>query len=172
MKTQFANNWISENSSGRGLMLAEAIQFALFESESPYHKLSDRIEYTSPTRPLFSDLIFPTPSDSSNWLSTSKESAALITAGPNLVYANLCLEQASNLCSEPPRIYQAPEGGIVFEHRNLHRKLTLVIENQLGLIIASSPEVRTNAEFEISFDSINEFLARYVIELRIMLDEG
>lgn len=84
-------------------------------------------------------------------------------------YADLALRQASHVSQTEPRIYNAPEGGVVIESRTEWGILTLLIESQIGLIVRSADDFQLNAEFNITPHSINELLARYVHELKLLL---
>lgn len=103
-----------------------------------------------------------------DWLDNALAKIDQICSGADKVYSELALRQASHISSSEPRIYNAPEGGIVIETRAKSGILTLLIENPIGLIVRSANDFQINAQFNITSHSINELLVRYVHELKLI----
>jgi len=104
-----------------------------------------------------------------DWLDHALAKAAGLSSGPDKAYAELALRQASHVSQRKPRVYNAPEGGVVIESQTKDGILTLLIEDPIGVIVRTADDFRVSAEFNITPHSINELLARYVSELRLLL---
>lgn len=104
-----------------------------------------------------------------DWLDDALAKVGQLSAGTDKVYADLALRQASHVSQTEPRLYNAPEGGVIIENRTESGILTLLIEGSIGLIVRSADDFHINVEFNITSQSINELLARYVYELRLLL---
>ncbi len=104
-----------------------------------------------------------------DWLDNALAKIGQLSAGTDKAYADLALHQASHVSQTEPRIYNAPEGGVVIESRTDSGFLTLLIEGPIGLIVRSADDFQVKADFNITSFSINELLARYVHELRLLL---
>ena len=104
-----------------------------------------------------------------DWLDNALAKIGSLSAGTDKAYADLALRQASHVSPTEPRIYNAPEGGVVIENRTDSGILTLLMEGQIGLIVRSADDFQVKAEFNVTSHSINELLARYVHELRLLL---
>lgn len=104
-----------------------------------------------------------------DWQDSALTKISEISFGTDKAYADLALQQASHVSQTAPRIYDAPEGGVVIESRGESGILTLLIEGTLGLIVRSADDFQVKAEFHITSHSINEMLARYVYELKLLL---
>jgi hypothetical protein len=104
-----------------------------------------------------------------DWLDHALAKTAGLSSGPDQAYAELALRQASHVSQREPRIYNAPGGGVVIESQTRDGILTLLIEDPIGVIVRTADEFRVSAEFNITPHSINELLARYVSELRLLL---
>ncbi len=103
-----------------------------------------------------------------DWLDNALAKIGPLSAGTDKAYADLALRQASHVSQTEPRIYNAPEGGVVIENRTDSGFLTLLIEGPIGLIVRSADDFQVKAEFNLTSRSINELLARYVHELRLL----
>ncbi len=103
-----------------------------------------------------------------DWLDNALAKIGELSAGTDKAYADLALHQASHVSQTEPRIYNAPEGGVIIESRTDSGILTLLIEAPIGLIVRSADDFQVKAEFNITSHSINELLARYVHELRLL----
>ena len=103
-----------------------------------------------------------------DWLDNTLAKIGQLSAGTDKAYADLALRQASHVSQTEPRIYNAPEGGVVIENRTDSGFLTLLIEGPIGLIVRSADDFQVKAEFNLTSRSINELLARYVHELRLL----
>jgi hypothetical protein len=103
-----------------------------------------------------------------DWLDSALAKTAEISTGSDRAYADLALHQASHVSQSEPRVYSAPEGGVVIENRTASGMLTLLIEGRIGLIVRSADEFHVRAEFNITQSSINELLVRYLGELRLL----
>jgi hypothetical protein len=104
-----------------------------------------------------------------DWLDHALAKAAGLSSGSDKAYAELALRQASHVSQREPRICNAPGGGVVIESQTRDGILTLLIEGPIGVIVRTADEFRVSAEFNITSHSINELLARYVSELRLLL---
>jgi hypothetical protein len=104
-----------------------------------------------------------------DWLDHALARSAGLSSGSDKAYAELALRQASHVAQREPRIYNAPGGGVVIESQTRDGILTLLIEDPIGVIVRTADEFRVSAEFHITPHSINELLARYVSELRLLL---
>ena len=104
-----------------------------------------------------------------DWLDHALARSAGLSSGSDKAYAELALRQASHVSQREPRIYNAPGGGVVIESQTRDGILTLLIEDPIGVIVRTADEFRVSAEFDITPHSINELLARYVSELRLLL---
>ena len=103
------------------------------------------------------------------WLDHALATAAELSGGSDRAYAELALRQASHVSQREPRIYNAPGGGVVMESQTKDGILTLLIEDPIGVIVRTADDFRVSGEFKITPHSINELLARYVNELRLLL---
>jgi hypothetical protein len=104
-----------------------------------------------------------------DWLDDALVRVAELSSGSDKAYADLALRQASHVSQSEPRIYNSPGGGIVMESQTKYGILTLLIEDHIGVIVRTGDDFRISGEFKITAHSINELLARYVNELRLLL---
>jgi hypothetical protein len=106
-----------------------------------------------------------------SWLLGALTKVAQLTRSTDTdrAYASLALRQVAHVSQIGPRIYNAPEGGVILESRAKTGMLTLLIENRIGLFVRSADDFEVRAEFDITAISINELLARYVHELKLLL---
>ena len=102
------------------------------------------------------------------WLTDALSRIDDVSAGADNSYAKLAVRQSSHAAEAAPRIYNAPEGGLVVESRAGNEMLTLLIEGRIGIIVRSSDDFQINAEFNITPHSINELVARYTRELELL----
>jgi len=103
-----------------------------------------------------------------DWVDSALSKTAQLATGTDRAYADLALRQASHVSEVEPRIYNAPEKGVVIEHRSESGILTLLVEGPTGLIVRSADDFQVTAEFNVTAQSINELLARYVYELNLL----
>lgn len=134
--------------------------------------LSRRIAVTGAAPTGISQFLFTAEASSFAWLPEGLLEIGRIASGANKGYADLALRQASHVTDRKPLIYSSPEGGVVFEHQLNGRMLTLVIEDALGVLVGSSDHCHANERFEINAHSINELLARYLFELKLLHASG
>jgi hypothetical protein len=134
-------------------------------------KLDIPDEIGLPPEPGLWLFLYPSNGGHYSWLFGALSKVALLAGGtdPDKAYANLALRQAAHVSQATPRIYNAPEGGVVVESRTEAGILTLLIEGPVGLIVRSSDDFHVRAQFNITPASINELLARYAHELKLLL---
>ncbi len=77
------------------------------------------------------------------WLDDALEDVASFASGSDRAYADLALRQAIHISPDRPRIYRAPEGGVVIESMLDNEMLTLLIENKIGILVRSSYDFKS-----------------------------
>lgn len=127
----------------------------------------DCLTITDPLLRSFTPLKDACPS-APDWTEAAIHRIGEIATPQDKLYAEMAARHVSSLLSSKPRIYNAPEGGIIIEHRNNVRILTIMIEQELGLIITTSDDFIVTGEFKLSQDTISEFLSRYFEELYML----
>jgi hypothetical protein len=130
--------------------------------------VSELIDFESARRRGIWQFLYLLDETRYGWLDDALSKIAILSTDSDRVYADLALRQASHVSQKEPRIYNAPGGGVVIESRTKDGILTLLIEDRIGLIVRSADDFRVNAEFNIGPHSINQLLARYVGELRLL----
>lgn len=131
-------------------------------------RLPTRIELSGSSSIGISQFLYASDEVHCDWLVDALARIAQLSAGSDRAYAELALRQASHLSQTAPRIYNAPEGGVIIESRTGRGILTLLIEGPIGLIVRSADEFQVKAEFNITSSSINELLVRFLHELRLL----
>jgi hypothetical protein len=165
---------VDPDRSGYAVVLREQL-----ESERPFHKhpelypiglnIPEVIDLESFRLPGIWQFLYVSAEPRYDWLDDALARVAELSSGSDKVYVDLALRQASHVSQKEPRIYNAPEGGVVMESQTRDGILTLLIEGPIGIIVRTADEFRVSAEFNITPHSINELLARYVSELRLLL---
>ena len=149
-----------------------------FESSPAFHKhyestsisvnIPELISLSSPRPRGIWQFLYVLDEGQYDWLDNALAKIGQLSAGTDKAYADLALRQASHVSQTEPRIYNAPEGGVVIENRTKTGILTLLIEGRIGLIVRSADDFQVKSEFDITLHSINELLARYVHELKLL----
>jgi hypothetical protein len=119
-------------------------------------------------QPDYWQFIFIRDGGGFDWIDAALAKVAQIATGQDRAYAELALRQASHVSAVEPRIKRAPEGGVLIEHRSGSDVLGLIVEGSIGLIVRTADKFRVSADFDLTAQSINELLARYVFELRLL----
>jgi hypothetical protein len=134
-----------------------------FASQGQHFQLEKGIDYSNFTSPSLENLKFSECGipDTSCHIETALRCIDKIATPHDKKYAELAIRHIGTLLTSEPRIYNAPEGGVVLEHRNNNNILTVIIEKDLGLIILSCDDSNVTHEFKLSQDTVNEFIARY-----------
>lgn len=106
--------------------------------------------------------------DLQSWIDNALVKLYGCASGSDRAYAELALRQGAHISPEEPRIYNAPEGGVILETRTERGILTLLIEGPVGLLSRSADNFQVTAHFCLSRYSINEMLVRYISELKFL----
>ncbi|WP_155839913.1 hypothetical protein [Hyphomonas jannaschiana] len=80
-------------------------------------------------------------------------------------WAEFALNLAASKWVSQPSVYGSPEGGVVIEHRKNERKISVVLEDNLGLIVSSTKYMHNALSFELNLENYFEFFGRYSSEL-------
>ena len=103
-----------------------------------------------------------------DWINTALVKLYGQASGSDRAYAELALKQGAHVSAKEPRIYNAPEGGVILENRTERGILTLLIEGSVGILSRSADNFQVSAHFHLSPYSINEMLARYICEMKLL----
>lgn len=141
---------------------------ALEASRTEWVNVPALINFNAPERAGIWQYIFSSGNPYCVWLDSALAKTEVLFSGQHKAYAILALQQASHICEQEPKIYTAPDGGVVIEHHIDTEVLTLLIEEPFGLILRSSDEFQIRAEFDLTPRAINQILARYILELRLI----
>ncbi len=83
-------------------------------------------------------------------------------------FAEAALNSVRAVNASKVRVYPAPNGGVVVEHRRNNEILNLIIEQDLGLVIRVDDNFAIRNEFRLSDETINDLIIRYSAEVKLL----